>query len=59
MSAPARRKKREEECWKQWRKAYLYFYRQNFAVILSSSSVCKIDITLYSVSFLERCMRNP
>ena len=34
MSAPARRKKREEECWKQWRIAYLYFYRQNFAVIL-------------------------
>jgi hypothetical protein len=25
----------------------------------SASSVCKIDITLYIVSFLERSMRNP
>jgi hypothetical protein len=34
-------------------KAYLYFYRQNLLLFCSASSVCKIDITLYIVTFLE------
>jgi hypothetical protein len=53
MSAPARRKKEKKNVENNGEKPFFIFTGRILLLFCSASSVCKVDITLYIVSFLE------
>ncbi len=53
MSAPARRKKEKKNVENIGEKPIFIFTGRILLLFCSASSVCKVDITLYIVSFLE------
>jgi hypothetical protein len=59
MSALARRKKEKKNVENHGEKPIFIFTGRILLLFCLASSVCKIDIMLYIVSFLERFMRNP
>jgi hypothetical protein len=54
MSAPARRKKEKKNVENNGEKHIFIFTGRILLLFCSPSSVCKIDITLYIISFLEK-----
>jgi hypothetical protein len=57
MSAPARRKKEKKNVEKNGEKPIFIFTGRILLLFCSASSVCKIDITLYIISFFGKVLQ--